>query len=195
MNVQVWWFLARAAGLVATGALTFSVLAGLLLAGRLAGRRPGPAWVLDLHRGVSATAVVLVLVHVAALMLDSYVAFSWADVLVPMASDWKPVPVALGVVAAWFLVAVQGSSLVKSVRVRGRRLSHKLWRRIHWLSLPAWALVVAHLLTAGTDADLASVVALTAGAIGAVVYVAIVRAIDRPKRRPAPARRPEPRDA
>ena len=63
---MTWWSVDRAAGLVGWILLTASVILGLALSTRVLGRRARPAWLLDLHRGISALAVAFVGVHVAA---------------------------------------------------------------------------------------------------------------------------------
>jgi hypothetical protein len=141
------WYVARSAGLVAWALLTASTAWGLGLSGRMfAGRKPRPAWVLDLHRYLGGLATVFTLVHVAGIVADSYVRFSVVDVLVPFASSWRPVAVAWGVAGLWLLLAVELTSLAR------KRLPRPLWRRVHYLSLPLFAVATLHGLTAGTDA-------------------------------------------
>jgi DMSO/TMAO reductase YedYZ heme-binding membrane subunit len=101
---------------------------------------------LDLHRHFAALATILVGVHVGSLMLDGYARFSLGDILIPMHTPWKPGPVAWGVVGLYLLLAVQGTSLAK------KRMPLKVWRALHFLSYPLWAVATAHFITAGTDA-------------------------------------------
>ena len=147
MAGHFWWYVARAGGLVAWGLVVASCAWGLLHALRSFGRRPSPSWMLSTHRYLSTLAIVFVGVHVVAILADSYVQFSLADVLVPMVSSWHPVAVAWGVVGMYLLVAVEVTSLVRA------RLSPKVWRGVHLLSYVLLGLVTIHLLTAGTDAD------------------------------------------
>ena len=107
MNEQLWWFVARSTGLVSWALLTVSVLWGVLLSARLLGKKPAPAWLLDLHRHVGGLSVIFVGVHLVALVADSYIEFGLVDLLVPMASAWKPGPVAWGVVALYLVLAVE----------------------------------------------------------------------------------------
>jgi DMSO/TMAO reductase YedYZ heme-binding membrane subunit len=146
MTSQLWWYTARAGGIVAWALLAASVVSGLLLSTRL--RPPGvvPGWTLDLHRYLGGLATIFTVVHVAAVMLDSYVHFGLADVLVPFASSWHPNWVAWGIVSMYLLLAVELTSLAR------RRLPPRLWRRIHVLSLPLFAFATVHFVVAGTDA-------------------------------------------
>lgn len=183
MDQHTAWYLARAGGLVAWALASATVVWGLTLAGRPLARRVGPAWLYDLHQHLGALAVVFTAVHVVSLIADSTVEFSLLDVLVPWASSWRPTAVALGVLAAWLLLAVQVTSWLR------RRLPKKLWRWTHQASLPLWILATAHLLMAGTDTRNAVTFA-AAGVVAAVVSVlAVYRASTRrPPIRALPAR-------
>ena len=80
-----------------------------------------------------------------ALTLDHFAPFSLTDLLVPMASAWKPGAVAWGVVAFYLLVAIEVTSLL------GRRFPKKWWRAIHSLSFPLFVIASIHLFVAGTE--------------------------------------------
>ena len=146
MSSHFWWYVTRAAGLVAWGLVVASCAWGLLHALRTFGRRPSPSWMLSTHRYLSTLAFVFVAVHVLAILADDFVHFSIADVLVPLASSWHPLAVAWGIVSLYLLVAVELTSLVRA------RLTPKVWRGVHMLSYVLLATVTVHLLSAGTDA-------------------------------------------
>ena len=146
MNEQVWWHVSRATGIVAWLLAVGSVLWGLALASRATARKPGPAWLLDLHRHLGGLTVAFAAAHCLALVADGYVQFGIVELLVPFTSDWRPVPVALGVLALWGFAAVEATSLAK------RKLSARAWRSIHLSSYLSAAAATAHLVTAGTDA-------------------------------------------
>ncbi len=151
MNSQVWWFVARSSGIVAWALLSTSVVWGLLLSTkvsttRIAARRLRPAWLLGLHRHLGGLAVIFTAIHLIGIVADSYVTFSWAAVLVPMASEWKPGAVAFGVVAMYLLIAIEATSLAI------RHLPRKVWRWVHRSSFLLYATATWHGITAGTDA-------------------------------------------
>lgn len=58
MSSQVFWFAARASGIVAWALAASSVVWGLALSSRVLGRRPRPAWLFDLHRFLGGLALV-----------------------------------------------------------------------------------------------------------------------------------------
>jgi DMSO/TMAO reductase YedYZ heme-binding membrane subunit len=148
MNEQGWWYLSRATGMVAWVLLGASCLWGILLVTRMlkqSGARP--AWLLDLHRWLGALAVITTLIHLLALVADNFVHFGWAELFVPWASPWKTTPVALGVLAFWLIVVVQGTSMVR------RRLPRDLWKFLHYFAYIAVWLTSLHGALAGTDAS------------------------------------------
>lgn len=145
MNEKVWWYLARASGLVAWALLVVAVLWGLLLSTRLLKDKRRPAWLLDLHRWLGGLAVSFTGIHLIGLVADSYEHFGWKEILVPFASEWRPGAVAWGVVGLYLLVAVQITSLLM------RRLPRKLWRAVHYLSFILLFFTTMHSTLAGTD--------------------------------------------
>ena len=147
MRDQLWWYVARSGGIVALALSGLSVLWGLLLSTKVLDGRPGPRWLLDLHRFLGGATVAFTGIHVAGLMLDSFVAFSLIDVLVPFASAWNPGAVAWGIIAFWLLLAVQISSMLMT------RIPRKWWRIIHFTSYGLFWAGLVHGATAGTDAS------------------------------------------
>jgi DMSO/TMAO reductase YedYZ heme-binding membrane subunit len=179
MDPALAWYVARAAGLVAWGLATVSVLGGFALSGRFFGRRlVPPAWLADLHSALGGLTVIFTVVHVIALLLDDYVDFTVVDLLVPYRTSWRPGAVALGIVALYLLLAVQISSQAR------RRLPAVWWRRLHLLSVPVFGLGTLHLLAAGTDATHPLVRAAVFVAAGTFVLLAVFRVLSRPPRRP-----------
>ena len=183
MNEQIWWYLARSSGIVALVLLLLSLVWGILLATRVLRPNDRPAWLLDLHRWFGSLAVVMTALHLTGLVLDSYVSFGVADVLVPGASSYRPLAVAFGILAMYALVAVQASSWVR------KRLPRVLWYRIHLLSyVMLWASAM-HAGMAGTDVGSAAyqmlALALTLAGIGAILVRLLV-----PSRRAAAAPTP-----
>jgi DMSO/TMAO reductase YedYZ heme-binding membrane subunit len=180
LGSHLWWYTARASGLVAWVLVTASVLWGLALASRLV-RRPKPAWVLEVHRFLGGASVVFVAVHLLALSLDRYVGFGVEDLFVPMASAWKPDAVAWGIVAFYLLIAVEVTSLLM------RRLPRKLWRAVHLTSFAVFGATTVHALLAGTDANDVVVQWLALGSTALVAFLAMFRVLaDRRTPRSAP---------
>jgi sulfoxide reductase heme-binding subunit YedZ len=193
VNPQIWWYIARASGIIAWLFITASVLWGILLSTKLFPAHRRPAWLLDLHRGLGALSVLFLLTHVGALVADNYVHFDIVDILVPFASEWKTWQVAIGVFAFWGVVIVEFTSLAM------KHLPKKLWRGIHFTSYLTFLLTSFHGTFAGTDATnkmyVATTIITTAALVVAVSYrIATRRAVRVPTRKPARSAAPDRRD-
>lgn len=143
--MKLWWYLARAGGIVAWSLLAVSMLWGLVLSTRLFRARPRPAWTLDIHRFLGGFSVLFTAIHVGALMLDGYAHFGLAEVLVPLASRWHPVAVAWGVLALYLMLAIEGTSLAM------KKMSNKAWKRVHRSAFLLFVFATIHGVAAGTD--------------------------------------------
>ena len=177
MSPQIWWYVARASGIVAWLMLTASVLWGVLLSTPAFPSRRRPAWLLDLHRWLGGLTMSFVVLHIGALIADSYVSFDVIDVLVPFAADWERGAVALGVIAAWLLVAVEITSIAR------RRLPRRAWRAIHMSSYGAFWLTSLHAAFAGTDRHSLLYVAPAVVSLVLVGWATMYRIASRGRRR------------
>lgn len=169
VTTKLWWYVARASGLVAWALVVASVVWGLWLAGRVTRKLPPPAWTLDLHRFLGGLTVSFVVVHVIALVADTYVHFGWSELFVPLASKWRPWPVAFGIVALYLLLAVEITSLLM------RHLPRRLWRFVHLGSFALAFLGTVHGLTAGADATQPAVRWAVVGACALVATALTIR--------------------
>src|SRR5260370_41009106 len=109
-----------------------SVLWGLTLTTRVAGRITRPAWLLDLHRFLAAAALVFTGIHVLGILLDTYVHFGLAEVLVPLTGTWHAVAVAWGIVGFYLLAAIAVTSLRRS------RLPRRARQCVHFARFPVF---------------------------------------------------------
>jgi sulfoxide reductase heme-binding subunit YedZ len=149
--------------------LSSSVAVGLLLSGRARMRR-WPRFALeDVHRFIGFLAGTFIVIHGASLLLDHVVPFSLGQLLVPGTAGYRPLPVALGVVAAELLAAL---ALTNHYR---KRLPHGLWRRLHMLNFAVWGLALVHGLTAGTDASTTWALVLYASSAWVVLALLVHR--------------------
>ncbi len=185
MNTQFWWYLSRSSGIIAWALLTASMIWGLLFTTRILKGHPAPKWLLDLHRHLGGLALAFTALHLIALWADSYVEFSVTDLLVPFASDWKPGPVALGVIALYLLAAIEGTSL--AMKRLPRKTWRKTWRNIHLISYPLFWIATLHGITAGTDATHPAYWAANTLAAAIVVFLTVYRLLaERTARRVIP---------
>lgn len=178
----IWWLASRASGIVALALITVSVIVGLLMSARILRRRGATARLRRLHEGTTVTGIVAIGVHGVTLLGDSWLHPGIRGIAVPFALSYRPLFTGAGIVGG-YLAALFGLSFY----VR-RRIGARLWRRMHRLTVVAYALAVVHSVGAGTDASIAPVrIALLASALPAAALLCL-RLLPR-RRRPAPALR------
>jgi predicted ferric reductase len=170
------WELIRSAGLLAYLMLSASVLMGMAVKSRVLDGLVNRPWVYELHQSLSIAALVTIVGHVAFVLLNAHVSFSPQEVLVPLASDWRPLATALGILSM-YLVAL----LVLSTRLRAR-LGQKTWRTIHYSSFLAWVLAQVHSVAAGSDSDLGWIRIMYVVTTSAVFLLLFYRVLSAPER-------------
>ncbi len=137
------WTVARAAGLVAFSLCWLLTLLGLVLAHPAAVRLV--ARVAPWHQWLGLFTIAFVAVHVAAVLADPYAHVGPLGVLLPGGSGYRPVPVALGVMALWSLL------LVGLTARFAQRLPPGTWRQIHAGALIVFLLAFFHGILTGSD--------------------------------------------
>ena len=139
------WYLNRSTGLVLLVLLTASTVLGVLAMNGRAGRGLPRFVTQSLHRNLALLSVVLLAVHVASAVADTFVDIRWWQAFVPVGATYLPLWLGLGTVSLDLMALVVLTSLLRS------RLSHSTWRVVHLLSWAAWAVAVAHGVGIGTD--------------------------------------------
>lgn len=146
VNTQLLWFATRGAGIVSL--ILFSAVAclGLLAVARSQSARWPRFLTVELHRNLALLSVAFLALHIVTSILDPFTSLGIAAAIVPLASSYRPLAVALGVISADLTIAVILTSLLRD------RIGQRTWRAIHWASYASWPLAVAHTITAGSDA-------------------------------------------
>lgn len=170
------WLMARASGLAAYAMLTLSVLAGLVLKSRPFARLKA-ANVTEIHKTLALTGLGALVLHAVSLVLDTTVKVSLTALVVPGLVTYRPVAVALGVIAAWLFMVVTASFWLR------KHIGMQMWRRLHWFTFALFALATIHGATAGTDTAQPWARGLYLGALGSVVAATAWRALVPPARR------------
>ena len=163
------WYAARASGVAAYVVLSAVVAIGLGL-GRKAQSRRWPRFsVEDVHRFGGLLVGALIVVHVGAIAVDSFLPFSVKQLLVPLAASYRPLWTGLGIAAAELLLAL---AITNHYR---RRLPYGFWRTAHYLNFAVWTLASLHGLFAGTDRGALWLALLYAAAVSTVAALALWR--------------------
>lgn len=164
----VTWDVARAGGLTAYGLLTAAVIVGLALSLKYQSPRWPRLINSEWHNYLTLLSTIFLGVHVLAVVVDPYTHFGLAEILVPLASHYRPVWMAFGIVGLYLAIAIGISTWIRPL------IGYQLWRRLHVLTLVVYALATIHGIFTGTDT-------LTwwgwAIYIGSVVPVGILTAI------------------
>ncbi len=167
---KAYWYLSRASGLVAYGLLWLSMLMGLMITGRIARLWPGGPAAFDLHQHTALLSLALSTFHALILLGDRYISFTLMRILIPFSSaDYRPIWVGFGQIGLYLLALVGLSFYVR------RKIGHKTWRRIHYLSFVVFLVVTVHGLMSGTDATKAGVRLMYQAAGGSVLGLLIYR--------------------
>ena len=161
---QVLWFATRGAGIVSLLMLTASAALGLVTVTRFQAAGWPRFFNYEMHRRVSLLSIVFLAVHVLTAVFDPFTKLGLGAALVPFASSYRPVQVALGVVALYLFVALIVTSLLR------KHIGQRTWRAVHWASYAMWPMALLHGITAGSDAfapwmlavDLISIAVITA---------------------------------
>ena len=138
------WYLSRGTGFVTLILLTATVVLGIVDQQRWSSRA-WPRFVLDkLHRNLSLLVLCVLGIHVATVVMDSFVPIRLVDAIVPFRSGYRPLWVGLGALALDMLLAIAITSGLR------RHLGHRAWRAVHWLAYAAWPVALVHSFGTGT---------------------------------------------
>jgi hypothetical protein len=168
------WEVARVGGMLAYVLASASVVIGMLVSLKL--RSPNwPRFVTtELHRFVSVLTLVFTVVHGVAVWLDPFTGFTPTEVLVPMASHYRPMWIAFGIVGGYLLVAVWGSEYVR------RWIGYAWWRRLHYATFAVFVLGTLHGIGAGSDTSAPWALAFYAVCTGSVLVLVGWRLLSGP---------------
>jgi DMSO/TMAO reductase YedYZ heme-binding membrane subunit len=185
METVVWEFI-RASGLTGYIALTVSVVLGLSVSTRATDPISKRAHINEVHQTTSVLACVLIGLHVVLLLFHDYVDFDLAGLLVPFASDWRPVAMAAGIISMYLLLVLLLTSVLRA------RVGYRSWRALHFAAYPAWALATVHGVFGGSDTGNVAIEYMYLLSLGAVILLVVFGALSpqRPVQRPGQTDQP-----
>lgn len=143
---HAFWLASRASGVVAVAMLTFTVIVGLSIGGRL----PFGIKARDLtriHEFCSLAAIVAIVAHGALLIGDPWLAPTVTQLVVPFQLEYETIYTGLGIVAGWITVLLGLSYYIRD------QIGLKRWKTIHRFTIVGYAMSVVHVLGSGTDAS------------------------------------------
>lgn len=180
-----YWFISRSSGVVAYVLLTVGVLWGLIQSGALFRSRVAPLLSLGLHSYLNWLALGLAALHGAILVKDNYIQIDFARVVTPFLSEYRPVPVGLGIIGFYLMLLLSLSFYARS------HLGQRTFRLLHYTSFAVFIMVTLHGLLAGTDS--ATLLWLYGASLVSVIVLTGMRvASTRGKRKSKPTARAAP---
>ena len=177
---HTWWLASRASGIVAICLVTVSVFIGLTLATRLL-RGPGLSrWLAATHEHAALAGLVAIAIHGVTLLGDPFLDPGLRGIAVPFAGAYKPLMVGIGIIGG-YLAALTGLTFYARKRIGVAR-----WRKLHRLTIVAYAMSVVHTIGAGTDFGAGSWARLAVIApAGPILVLWVQRMLAKPARPPA----------
>ena len=174
---EIWWYLSRSSGIVATVLIAAALVAGLRFSGRATGSRRRPKWWLDLHNYLGGLAFVFIVIHIVAVYQDELSGIGWAQIFIPMTAQGWAWGITWGVLATYVFAMVVFTSWPR------RRGSRRLWLTIHLLSVPAAVAAGVHGWMVGSSRGQVWFPVLLAGLAGLTMYPAVLRLFTAAKQR------------
>jgi hypothetical protein len=162
--------LIRGSGIVAFVLLAASTLWGLLVTTKALGPRAKAKAVTFFHEALGIATVLAIGVHMVALSIDEYVDFTWADILIPGRATWRPIAVALGVVAFY------GSTILSLSFYLKKLIGQKVWRAIHFGAFGTFLAALLHGILSGSDSSTVLMTGIYVGSGVAIVLLILIRA-------------------
>jgi methionine sulfoxide reductase heme-binding subunit len=142
-STHIFWVLSRGAGTTALVLASASVGFGLVISGKLV-KGSGPDRRIY-HEVLSLAVMAAIVVHVAALLADSFLHPSVLDVTVPLVFSYKTLSTSLGIIAGWGMIFLGLSYYLRD------RIGNERWKLIHRFTLLVWLGGLVHTFTEGTD--------------------------------------------
>lgn len=156
-NKSFTWFIGRSSGVLAFILLTIVVVNGLLMTTRLVFRLLPPALNYEMHRFFAWTAFVALIGHIVSFTFDEYFHLTYFEGFVPfvLMRDFSSnlgydlrYAVGIGTIAFYGIIA-----LLITSELKGRGISLKKWRALHYSSFLTYCLFLAHGYLSGTDSN------------------------------------------
>ncbi len=164
------WIAARASGFTAYGLVTLATVFGLLLSQRWQSRSNWPRLLNDqLHQYLVVLAGVFTAIHGLSVWIDPFTKFTWLEVVVPGASHYRPLWMALGIIASYLGLAIVISGWLRP------KIGYPWWRRLHYLTFAVWLLATLHGLGDGSDTRATWAIAIYGVSSAAVVGLTMSR--------------------
>jgi hypothetical protein len=185
--MSVEWMAIRGSGIIAFLLLAGSTIWGLLISTKVLGRAVKAKGVTWFHESLGIGSLVATGIHMYFLFNHDYIDFGYRAIFVPGAAAWRPLAVALGVVAFYMMLLITVSFYVK------RWIGQSAWRAIHMTSFGTFIGAGLHGVFSGTDTSHPVVLAMYFGSLSVVALLLAIRIAQAAGPTPEPRRAPRAR--
>ncbi|MET3292912.1 UNVERIFIED_CONTAM: sulfoxide reductase heme-binding subunit YedZ [Brevibacillus sp. OAP136] len=168
-NLPVWQSI-RILGITAYILLFFGVSLGMLYSMPI-WKGKAKATLYKVHSYATITGTFSAILHAMLLIVDTYMPFSWKEVLVPFAAENDPLWNGLGSLALYGTLVI---ILTTDLRTK---LNKTLWRIIHIGSYPTFVMAMIHGIEVGSDSQSPLMYLLYVSTFGILLVLLIVRMV------------------
>ena len=167
--MSIEWMAIRGSGIIAFLLLAGSTVWGLLISTKVLGRAVKAKPVAWFHESLAIGSLVATGIHMYFLFNHDFIDFGYRSLFVPGASAWRPLPVALGVIAFYMTFVITVSFYVK------KWIGQNVWRAIHMASFGTFVGAALHGIFSGTDTSNAAVMIMYVASLAMVAMLMIIR--------------------
>ncbi|MFD2369533.1 ferric reductase [Brevibacillus sp. GCM10020057] len=129
-----------------------------------------------LHAAATTAGMFIGIFHAMLLVIDTYMPFSWSELLLPFTASHDPLLNGLGTVVVYGMIVI---ILTTDLR---NKVSRRAWRAIHIGAYPAFVLALIHGAVIGTDTKEGWIFLMYVCTFTIVTILLIVRAFQGGKR-------------
>ncbi len=147
-SVHIWWYVTRAAGLMGYLLFWLSTVWGFAVSSKIFDSFLERMFTYDFHEHLSLLSLGFVILHVLVLLIEKVEPLTWAEILIPFVSAYRPFWTGIGIIAFYLTVLVTVTFYIRSW------ISMKTFRVIHYLSVAAYFGSLLHSIYDGTDTAL-----------------------------------------
>ncbi len=168
---QLFWALARVAGLSSYAALAIALVTGIALRTAVLDWMGSNRTLRALHEYTTVLWIPLAGIHLLSLLLDTTARIGLLDLVIPFHSSYGTLAIGLGALSLDLLLVVTVTALFK------RKMNKDAWLWLHRLAYVAFALIFFHAVFSGTDFSDPIVSAITWAAGASLLMLSLARAI------------------
>jgi predicted ferric reductase len=162
------WPIIRVLGIMSFILLTVGICLGITY-GMPFWSRSTKGTLYKIHSIATISGTALGLLHGVVTVIDTYVTFSWKEVLIPFTAQYSPILSGLGTLCGYGMLIV---ILTTDLR---NKIKRKVWLALHMLSYPIFIMALIHGFFIGTDSSLPGIRMMYTGSIILVLALTAIR--------------------